>query len=182
MTWPGRREAGLSLVELGVSMFISMLVLALMGAWIVSANRMERFQGEAAQSLDEIRVAKDLLVKELRFANGLSVDTAKTNLHKVTFWVDSATQGTRGQPDAGIGEWVTWELTTDGRLLRSTDKTGDPITTQARGLVYNSAGAPGSAFTYPVATAVGIRLVADMDPSGGAAAEVIETRVTLRNA
>ncbi len=176
------RDAGLTLLELSVSMFISLLVLALMGAWILSANRMERYQGEVKDSLDEIRVAKDYFVREIRFANGLSVDAAKTNAHKVTFWVDSPTQGTRGLPDVGIGEWVTWEFTSDGRLLRSTDRPGDQIVTEARGLVYNAAGAPGSAFTYPTAGAVAIRLVANMDSSGGAAPEVIETQVTLRNA
>lgn len=182
MRRPRRQEAGLSLVELAVSMFVTMLVLALMGTWIVSANRMEAYQGEVTESLDQIRIAKDFLIRELRFANGLSTDAAKTNLHKLTFWVDNRTQGTRGQPDAGIGEWVTWELTSDGRLLRSTDKPGDPTVTQARGLVYNSTGAPGSAFTYPDTTVVTIRLVADVLPSAGAGAETIETQVTLRNA
>ena len=174
--------SGFSLVELSVSVFITLLVLALMGTWIVSANRMERYQGEVQGSLDEIRVAKDLLVKELRFANGLSLDTTKTNAHRLTFWVDSRTEGTRGEPDTGIGEWVTWQLTSDGRLVRSTDKPGDAVVPQARGLVYNSAGAPGCAFTYPAAATVGLRLVADLEPSSGAGAEVIETQVTLRNA
>lgn len=178
----GPRDAGLSLVELAISLFVTMVVLSLMGVWIVSANRMERYQGEVKEALDEIRTAKAMVVKELRFANGLSSDPTKTNTHQVTFWVDSRTQGTPGQPDTGIGEWVTWQITSDGRLLRTTDKPGDPIVPQAWGLVYNSAGAPGSAFTYPSAATVAIRLVADLDPSGGAAAEVIETSVTLRNA
>ncbi len=73
-------DSGFSLVELSVSLFITLLVLALMGVWIMSANRMERYQGEVKEALDQMRSAKDLLVKELRFANGLSPDPAKTNV------------------------------------------------------------------------------------------------------
>ena len=94
-------DPGFSLVELSVSLFITLLVLTLMGVWIMSANRMERYRRGQGSPRPDALSKKDLLVKELRFANGLSPDPAKTNIHVLTFWIDSRTQGTARQARRG---------------------------------------------------------------------------------
>lgn len=173
-----RDERGASLVEASLSMLIIGIVGIVAVAWLAAAGRSDQAQEGAATSSDSLREAKAQIVTELRFADSISDDPAHTNQYKVTVWIDSLSQGTRGTPDTGIGEWVTWEFTSEGKLKRVTDAPGAQWEEVARGLVV---GVDGSGFSFPSPGVVGIRLVAAA-LSSGSAPQTIETQVRLRNA
>lgn len=173
-----RDDRGTSLVEASLSMLIIGILGIVAVAWLSAAGRSDQAQEGAAASSDALREAKASIVTELRFADSISTNPALTNTSRVTVWIDSLTAGTQGAADAGIGEWVTWEITTDGRLMRITDAAGAEWQQVTRGLV---TGTGGSAFSYPSAGIVGIRLVA-ASAALGASPQTIETQVRLRNA
>lgn len=178
-----RGDRGVTLVEMMIATFLTAIIAAMMISWIVTVARGDQFQLEAEDSLANMRVAKSRLVKELRFAHAVSEDETLTNAHKVTVWIDSRVQGTPGSPDYGIGEFVTWEILSDGRLVRITDVPGDSFGHMAEGLVYDADAAEGSSyFAYPAPDAVSITLVADVDSSSGPDPQTIRTEVVLRNA
>ncbi len=177
------RDEGITVVELLIAALITAILGGMMISWIMGVSNSDKFHRESNQALDEMRTAKARLVKELRFAHAVSTDPLLTDAHKVTVWIDDPVAGTVGTPDAGIGEFVTWEITADGKLTRSTDVAGSSTQLHATGLVYDALAAPGSsAFGYPTAEIVTIALVADVNSSTGPQPQSIQTQVRLRNA
>lgn len=170
-------DRGVSLVEVAISMLILSMVGVAAITWLMAAGTSDRFQEDAAASVDALRQGKVALVSELRFGDALSTDPDLTNDLVVTVWIDRVDAGQEGTPEPGVGEWVTWEITQDGRLVRTTDIEGDPPLEVVRGLVV---GDGGSGFSYPAPGVVGIRLVADALPSR-ASEQTIQTQVRLRN-
>ncbi len=172
-------ERGTSVIELSVSMFIIGVVGLIMVAWMAAAGRTTQTQEDVTSSLDALREAKSQLVRELRFADELAVDSTLSNAHEVTIWIDSVDGGEVGVAD--LGEWITWKITAEGTLVRTTDGPDDVPVEVTRGLVFDVDGGPeSSVFTYPAVGVVGIHFVAQTVDSR-TSPQTIETQVRVRN-
>ncbi|MFQ5947844.1 MAG: PilW family protein [Acidimicrobiia bacterium] len=167
----GDRDDGVGLVELMVSLLITAVLSVMMLSWVSAVNRAETFDEQDDLALQNLRVAKERLTKELRFARQIQFGDD----HKITIWQDDDYDGVQE-----TGEVVTWEIGTDGSLTRSTDA-GDSYI-EASELVYAQ-----SLFGYDAtpttdSTTVTIDLVADVDAGDGPNARSLRTQVHLRNA
>ena len=176
-----RRDSGVSLTELMITMVIVAILGSIMVSWIVGLGNANKITTETQLVLDDMRFAKSQLVKEIRFADG--VIAGSSDAHTLTLWLDDPAVGVQGSVDASIGEVVTWEIHSDGRLSRDTDLPAQTPEDRAAYLVYDGAAAAGSSFfTYPSSITVEIELVADVDGSSGPSARTVRTEVHLRNA
>lgn len=128
-------EAGMSLVELGVSMVITSLLALLMVTWFSAGVGSENSHRSYDNALSDLREVTDRLGKEVRSATSLTA-AGSTSL---SFWLDSDRDGV-----TEVGETITWAI--DGTTMtRSTD---DGVTSAV--LATNLTPAA-SSFTYDAA-------------------------------
>lgn len=166
-----RDEDGLSIVEIGVSLVITSLMSVALVTWIDSAGAAASLHREDDVVVQDLRIAKERITRELRVAESVSGATAG----QVTVWVDSDDDDF---PDSG--EQVTWAIQ-DGSLLRWTD------TTESQVFVSNLISGSAFGFDSPTPADVGsitITLVAQLEPDdeGDEPGERrISTQVHLRN-
>ena len=104
-------DAGMSLVELGVSMVITSLLAVLMVTWFSAGVGSENSHRSYDDALSDLRQVTDRLGKEVRSASALTY-AGPTAL---TFWLDGDRDGVTDE-----GETITWAI--DGTtMVRSTD-------------------------------------------------------------
>ncbi|HAX82230.1 MAG TPA: hypothetical protein DCY40_06670, partial [Actinobacteria bacterium] len=104
-------EAGMSLVELGVSMVITSLLALLMTTWLSAGVGSENSHRSYDHALSDLREVSDRLGKEVRSADYLTA-AGPTSL---SFWLDGNRDGI-----ADAGETITWAI--DGTtMVRTTD-------------------------------------------------------------
>lgn len=98
-------ESGISLVELMVGMIVGLLVVGMMMVLTAMVFRNNAVQELEFEALNEMRFAKNEMVREIRFATGtLTAATPNT----IDIWVDHDGSGGTG-PDQP-GEWITWQI------------------------------------------------------------------------
>lgn len=138
-----RGDAGVSILEASVSMFGLAFVAAIMLSWLVGANRVDEIHRNDDEVIQELRVSRELLTKDVRRARAITV----AQPWQLTLWLD-------GDHDdiVDVGERVTWGVEGDGDLVRSTDGGGDVA--HATGLVIGS-----SHFAYDAEAVGSIRSV-----------------------
>ena len=107
-------QSGMSLIELMVGMAVASIAIAVVFAWLVAATRVDLDQDADFQGLNELRIAKAQMTKELRFADG-SLTAGSSN--SIEVWIDVDGNGTG--PDS-TGEQVIWRIY-NGDLIRYTD-------------------------------------------------------------
>ncbi len=160
-----RTDDGITLVELMIASLASLIIGAVMVTWLISVSQTDTYEQQASIALEQMRVAKGRLVKDLRFAD--SVNTP-AEAHEIELSLE--------------GDIVTWRFESDGRLTRTV--AGTP-TEHAHSLVYDAAAGPGSSrFVYDnvaAPTQVTIELVADIESTQGPEPKQIRTDVHLRN-
>jgi type II secretory pathway component PulJ len=162
-------DRGLSVAELGVSLVITAIASVVMVAWVVAVTRTDQLHQADDNAMQQLRIAKEKITRDLRRAEALTV----ADPQQVTVWLDDDRDGA-----VDGGELVTWMVTQDGNLVRSTDL--EPGTTEVERLSYRTgfrfdATVPGDVET------VGIELVALVESGGGLEERVIQTDVYLRN-
>lgn len=167
----GRLHAddGVTLIELMVSMLIASLVAVVFVTWMSSAVTTANLHRDDDRAVQDLRLAKDRLTRELRMADGLLVAEALL----VTMWVDENSDGV-----VDIGEVITWTITGGGELVRSTDA-GDSFVVMREVVVVESG------FTFDSAVVVDIErvnmvLVVFVGEIGGT--RELTTQIYLRNA
>lgn len=169
-----RDESGLTLPELMVGSFITMLVGGLLLMSITTALRVEDFTGEDSQALAELRTATERFEKEIRQARKV-YETSTGD--RIQFWVDYDRDN---QQD--LVEQIIWEeaLVGDRAVLHRTNAAGSFET------LVNSGLEPGTPFAYnlapPATTVVTITLIGDIKSGTTPSGRTVRTRVRLRNA
>jgi hypothetical protein len=163
-----RREGGVSILEMSVSMFGLAFVSAIMLSWFIGANRVDELHRNDDEVIQELRVSRELMTKDVRRARAITV----AQPWKLTLWLD-------GDHDdvVDVGERVTWQVEEDGDLVRRAD---DEIgATHATSLVVGSSG-----FTYDDETISSIRTVtiAFVAQLEGGGERSLSADITLRNA
>ncbi len=160
-------DRGVTLVELMVASFGSLIIGAVMLSWLINVSQADEYEQQASIALEEMRTAKSRLVKDIRFADDL-LDTTELNAHTVRLIIGA---------DA-----VVWTFEADGTLTRTLN--GVPSLHASR-LVYDAAKGPGSSrFIYDQLTDpthLTIELVADIEATQGPDPKQIRTDVHLRN-
>jgi hypothetical protein len=164
-------EAGTSLVEVGLSAFLTLLLLAVMTSWIVGVTSADRHHEADDTAVQALREARAHLTRELRGAQLLTAAAP----HSLTMWLDS-------DRDAVLdaGEMVSWEITSEGVLRRSTDDGGSRDV--ATGLVSAESGFGYDASLPGEVAYVSIDLVLVPEGAEWFEPRVVETEVQLRNA
>ena len=166
-------DRGISVIEMMVAMLITAVISAIMLSWVVAVLRTDEFQQDELEALDQMRLAKARLVKELRFATIIDPDSTTS---AITFAVEL---GGASGPDLS-GELVTWSIESDGTMVRYVDNDPDTAVVQATVLV-----AAESGFAYDpggTLSPVTITLVADVATGTNPAARSIRIQVHARNA
>jgi hypothetical protein len=166
-----REEDGLSLIEVGVSAIVSLILAALMTTWLMAVGSANIHHDADDEVIQGLRTTRSHLTRELRGAEALTV----AEPYEVQFWLDGDRDAT-----ADSGEMITWQITGSGVLTRSTDtgETADVLT----GLVV-----PESGFTYDDSVAadvtfVSIDLAMVVTGRRDLGERAIHTEVELRNA
>ena len=162
-------DRGVTLVELMVSMLLVAFVSAAVVSGMTSAMRSANLHREDDQAVQDLRIAKERLTRELRTAAELQAASASS----ITVWIDADATG-----DEDPGEVVTWEITSVGSLTRSTD-------TAAASAVVVNLDATESLFAFDAESVDEIRLitvvlVARVGSSDGTRS--MQTQILLRNA
>ncbi|MEK7251652.1 MAG: hypothetical protein AAB198_00155 [Actinomycetota bacterium] len=162
-------EGGFTLVELSISLMFTLLIGGVVVAWIGAASSSVGLHQADDAAVQNLRVAKEQLGKELRRAGEL----INASSSYVAVWLDEDADLT-----IDTGETVTWTIGSDGSLVRSTDA-GDSVEVMA-GLVV-----PGSSFSFDspeVASITRIRLtlVAMVDAPTGTV-RTVSTEIQMRN-
>ncbi|MGH2554452.1 MAG: PulJ/GspJ family protein [Actinomycetota bacterium] len=167
-------EAGASLIDVLVTMIITMLLGGLVLTMAVSTYRASRYSNQDTGALAALRTAMDRLEREVRQAQLVySTSTATT----LKFWVDTDLDHTQD-----TAERVTWAVSnpsgTTAHLTRTTDAGGTPAIV-TRELLWNSTFAY---FAYNTdRSVVTLSYIADLDPQSLAPQRSVSTDVTLRN-
>jgi Flp pilus assembly protein TadG len=167
-----RDERGVTLIEVGLAGLLTAALGLMAVGWLNAGARSQEYSQGQNTALGDIRVVRQELLRELRFARSVTSGSASS----MTFWVDN-------DRDAVVdtGETITWAITTGGTLTRKVDS--QTAVVRARSLVYAS-----SSFTYapsapPSATKVTIQLT--VAPGGqlsqNVGLQVATDSVTLRN-
>ena len=112
-----RDESGSSLVELAVTFLVTSVMGASLIAWIGSAGTAAGLHSEDDRVVQELRVAKERLARDLRVGSAVLVAQAAA----VAVWVDGDEDGYQDP-----GEEITWWFE-DGGLLRRTDLEGGHV-------------------------------------------------------
>lgn len=167
-----RDERGVTLIEVGLAGLLTAALGVMAVGWLSAGARSREYSEGQNTALGDIRVVRQELVRELRFARSVTSGTASS----ITFWVDN-------DRDAVVdtGETITWAITTGGALTRKVDS--QTAIVRAQSLVHAA-----SSFTYapaapPSATKVTIQLT--VAPGGqlsqNVGQQVATESVTLRN-
>lgn len=164
-------DTGTSIVELGVAMFVTALMSAAMVTWLHSAGAATSLHRGDDQAMQELRTAKDLLGRDLRNSEGVIA----AGTISVTVWVDDDDDDFQD-----VGEAITWSITDEGDLARSTDD-GESVV-HASNLAYGQ-----SQFSYDAPevediTEIGVQLVVTVIAEGGeSGTRSIGIRIHVRN-
>ncbi len=162
-------DAGLTLVELGVSMVITSLLGALMITWFAAGVGSENSHQSYDAALSDLREVSDRLGSELRGSGYLTAAEPGT----ISFWLDGDRDGV-----VESGETITWAI--DGvTMVRSTDD-------GATSAVLATHLGTDSAFSYDAiapadVTRVTISLVADATTRAGTDQIEHVVEIYLRN-
>lgn len=161
-----RADAGVSIVELGISMFITSLLAVGLVTWIASGAESVLVHEADDGAVQDLRATKELMSRELRRAAGL----VGAESSSVTVWLDD---------DADLvvdaGEYVTWAIGSGGSLIRSTD--GGESVVIMDGLVVAESGFAFDAADSDEITMIRLNLVAHFDDSQ----RTMSTEIHLRN-
>ena len=168
---PTRREAGASLVELSIALLVGAIVAATMALWASSVGRAEREHRAEDGVLADLRFVKELLSKDLRSARGFFA----TEPEGVSLWLDGDRDGS-----VGVGETVTWSITSAGELTRQIDST-------VAGAEATSLDVAASGFAYldplpGTVREVSFTLVATFNEGGAEQRRGVASTVSVRNA
>ena len=164
-------DSGTSIVELGVAMFVTALMSAAMVTWMHTAGAATSLHGGDDQAMQELRLAKSFIGRDLRNAEGvLSAGTVS-----ITVWVDDDDDDFQD-----IGEAITWAVTDDGQLTRSTDD--GEFGVLASNLVYGESHFAYDSPTLEDITEIGIQLKAHVvTVAGESGTRSIGLRIHVRN-
>lgn len=154
-----RSDAGVTLTELTVAISISAILGLVMMTWLTGVAETDRSQEQEFAALDQMRVAKGRLTKELRFAETIDPGLPQGVMLPNIIFADG--------PDV-----IEWSIDPSGELIRD-DGSGPAV--QAIHLIPASSG-----FTIN-GESVTIEWHADVDTSSGPAAKSIRTEVFVRN-
>lgn len=163
-------DAGMSLVELGVSMVITSLLAVLMVTWLSAGVGSESSQRSYDEALSGLRDVSDRLSREVRAAGYLTTAEPES----LSFWLDGDRDGVVGQ-----GESITWAIEgSDMRRFTEDD---------SENVVLASHLTTGSQFSYDAATPgsvtrVTIDLVAAAETRAGFDLVLHSADIYLRNA
>ena len=110
-------ERGVTLVELMVASIFTLIISGSVLGWVSTINTQEQVNRLDVAAIDELRVAKDRITKELRFASDVFPALSVTG-ETVVVWIDADKDGIAPEP----GEWVTWAIDqVTGDLTRTRD-------------------------------------------------------------
>ncbi|MFQ5553932.1 MAG: PilW family protein [Acidimicrobiia bacterium] len=165
-------EDGLTILELMVAAAVSMISIAIVTTWMIAATRVDIDQDADFDGLNELRLAKAQMVREIRFATG-SVATSTPD--SIEVWVDLDGSGGAG-PDSA-GEHVIWRIIV-GDLVRLEDDDMDTAVTWVEDLDTSN-----SSLTLTGSVVdIELSLVIEQGASDILESRTIKTRVELRNA
>jgi hypothetical protein len=122
-------EAGSSVVELGIAMLITAIMSIALVTWMTSAGTAAALHESDDVAVQDLRLAKELISRELRVAE----DVLSGDAHLVTVWIDDDDDDFMDS-----GEQISWYVGSDGALWRWTDTEEGQI--QAGSLVYADSG------------------------------------------
>jgi Tfp pilus assembly protein FimT len=157
-------ERGISLTELMIASLVTAIIASIVIAWVGTVSRNDRLNQEDIAAVDELRVAKSRITKELRFAAAL-YPALSVAPDSVTVWIDADRSGTPADP----GERITWAIEDDGTLTRTTD-TGE-VEIQASGLDPDAS----SIVLDTASSNIEIRLVSALDTGTDRVREIVTT-------
>ena len=163
-------DAGMSLVELGVSMVITSLLSVLMVTWFSAGVGSENSQRSYDEALSDLRDVSDRLSREVRAAGYLT----EAEPYSLSFWLDSDRDG-----EVGEGESITWAIEgSDMRRFTEDDSENVVVATNLT---------TGSQFSYDavtpgLVTRVTIDLVAGAETRAGVDLVLHSADIYLRNA
>lgn len=167
-----RDEAGSSILEIGVSLLITALMTVTMVTWMNSAGAAAALHHEDDAVVQDLRLAKERISRELRVAEAVYVATPT----RVTVWVDDD-----DDDFADAGEKVTWYIGEDGRLWRWTDVDDEQI--QVSNLVFGESwfgyDNPDAGLVQTITVTLVARVQADEDSEPSE--RQISTQIHLRN-
>jgi type II secretory pathway pseudopilin PulG len=170
-----RRQEGITVAELTVTLLIVSIVGAMSITLLTAAQRADVFTADDTAALDDLRHASEALSKELRQARMIYPASTARSLY---FWVDYDRDN---QQDTE--ERITWQVDPLGggeaRLIRFTDA-GPSTRTVAREFL------EGDAFTYQppfpdIPTVVGLVLRTEVTPGSAPGERLVETMIRIRN-
>ena len=165
-------DSGTSIVELGVAMFITALMAAAMVTWLHTAGAATDLHRADDQAVQDLRIAKSLIGRDLR--NAESVLVAGTV--SVTVWVDDDDDDFQD-----VGESITWAVTSEGQLTRSTDD--GEFGVLASNLVYDESHFSYDSPNLAEITEIGIQIMARVDTvAGESGTRSIGLQIHVRNA
>lgn len=165
-----RRDEGMSLVELGVSMVITSLLAALMVTWFSAGVGSENSQRSYDSALSDLRDVSDRLSREVRAAGYLIT----ADPYSLSFWLDGDRDGA-----VGSGESITWAIE-GSDMRRYTDDDSEDV-------IVASHLTTGSRFSYDAVapdevTRVTVDLVAAAETRAGVDLVEHSSDIYLRNA
>lgn len=177
------RRAGFTLVELLVAMVLTGFVGVMASRLFVVQHQAFVRQGEGILRTQNARAAFDLMTREMRNAGYDPRGTAATG---ITVWEPTSIGWTAdldadGDADAD-DESVGYRLAEDGTLMRGEGPVEVPVAEHVTELAFgyfSDAAGTAPAVSAGEIEAVVVRLT--YDTPRGAAASILETRVTLRN-
>jgi type II secretory pathway pseudopilin PulG len=164
-------EAGMSLVELGVSMVITSLLAVLMVTWFSAGVGSENSHRSYDDALSDLRGVSDRLGKEVRSAGYLTAADATS----LSFWLDGDRDGVVEE-----GETITWAI--DGTTMVRTTDDGVTSAVLATNLTPSASGFTYDAIDPADVTRVTITLVATAETRAGGDQLEHTDDIYLRNA
>jgi type II secretory pathway pseudopilin PulG len=159
----------MTLIELMVSMLLMSLIATALVTGVATAMRSANLHRDDDRAVQDLRHAKERLTRELRAITELTAASASS----VTFWLDADADSV-----ADVGETITWEITTGGSLVRSTDA-------GASSSIVSNLVAASSGFTFDTTAVAEIRRISvDLTAAVGSSdgSRSIQTEIFLRNA
>jgi type II secretory pathway pseudopilin PulG len=159
----------MTLIELLVSMLLMSLIATALVTGVATAMRSANLHRDDDRAVQDLRHAKERLTRELRAITELNAASASS----VTFWLDADADSV-----ADVGETITWEITTGGSLVRSTDA-------GASSSIVSNLVAASSGFTFDTTAVAEIRRISvDLTAAVGSSdgSRSIQTEIFLRNA
>ena len=164
-------ERGLSLVEMMVAGIAMMLISSMLLTWAVIAMNADRAHQERLETMDELRLAKADIAKQVRNADGILASSTST---KLLIWHDAD-----GNDFPQSAEVTVWEIV-------GTELVTYPLADPDSAHIISGHLTSGSAFVviYEAATAVGVNAAfeADIDGTGSSPPFSIVLEATIRNA